>query len=68
MQVKEGKVKSLSPKEAGYAMQLNKYTFLDVRPSTEHNKVCHLISVLYVLMHSPRHSVISNAIGEGWYP
>jgi len=37
-QVKEGKVKSLSPKEAGYAIQLNGYTLLDVRPSSERNK------------------------------
>lgn len=38
-QVKEGKVKQLSAKEAGYAMQLNDYTFLDVRPSNEHSRV-----------------------------
>lgn len=37
-QVKEGKVKQLTAKEAGYAMQLNGYTFLDVRPSNERNK------------------------------
>ncbi|KAH9568902.1 hypothetical protein CY35_03G103200 [Sphagnum magellanicum] len=38
-QVKEGKVKSLTAKEAGYAIQLSNYSFLDVRPSTEHSKV-----------------------------
>lgn len=32
-------MKSLSPKEAGYAIQLNGYTLLDVRPSSERNKV-----------------------------
>ncbi|KAL2642761.1 hypothetical protein R1flu_010348 [Riccia fluitans] len=37
-QVKEGKVKSLSAKEAGYAVDLSGYTLLDVRPSSEHNK------------------------------
>ncbi|CAK9876111.1 unnamed protein product [Sphagnum jensenii] len=37
-QVKEGKVKSLSAKEAGYAIQLPNYTFLDVRPSSERRK------------------------------
>jgi hypothetical protein len=39
--VKEGKVKSLSAKEAGYAIQLPNYTFLDVRPSSERSKVMH---------------------------
>jgi hypothetical protein len=38
-EVKEGKVKSLTAKEAGYAIQLSNYSFLDVRPSTEHSKV-----------------------------
>eukprot|EP00897_Mesotaenium_endlicherianum_P001432 jgi/Mesen1/1316/ME000013S00807 len=37
-QVTEGKVKSLSAKEAGYAYQLADYVLLDVRPSSEHNK------------------------------
>ncbi|BBN02385.1 hypothetical protein MPTK1_2g14910 [Marchantia polymorpha subsp. ruderalis] len=37
-QVKEGKVKSLSAKEAGYAVDLSGYTLLDVRPSSERNK------------------------------
>lgn len=32
-------MKSLSPKEAGYAIQLNGYTLLDVRPSSERSKV-----------------------------
>jgi hypothetical protein len=39
--VKEGKVKSLLAKEAGYAIQLPNYTFLDVRPSSERRKVMH---------------------------
>jgi hypothetical protein len=42
-QVKEGKVKSLTAKEAGYAIQLSNYSFLDVRPSTEHSKVMMMI-------------------------
>ncbi|GJR50924.1 rhodanese-like domain-containing protein 11, chloroplastic [Tanacetum coccineum] len=36
--VREGKVKLLTPKEAGYAIQLSGKTLLDVRPSTEHEK------------------------------
>ncbi|XP_076921473.1 rhodanese-like domain-containing protein 11, chloroplastic [Bidens hawaiensis] len=36
--VREGKVKVLTPKEAGYAIQLSGKTLLDVRPSTEHEK------------------------------
>ncbi|XP_022135280.1 rhodanese-like domain-containing protein 11, chloroplastic isoform X1 [Momordica charantia] len=36
--VREGKVKVLKPREAGYAIQLSDKTLLDVRPSTEHNK------------------------------
>eukprot|EP00246_Nothoceros_aenigmaticus_P007936 TRINITY_DN2226_c0_g2_i1.p1 TRINITY_DN2226_c0_g2~~TRINITY_DN2226_c0_g2_i1.p1 ORF type:complete len:230 (+),score=42.39 TRINITY_DN2226_c0_g2_i1:272-961(+) len=37
-QVQEGRVKSMSPKEAGYAVQLSNYTVLDVRPSYERSK------------------------------
>ncbi|XP_002962237.2 rhodanese-like domain-containing protein 11, chloroplastic [Selaginella moellendorffii] len=37
-QVRDGKIKALSPKEAGYAVQLSKYTLLDVRPSSERSK------------------------------
>ncbi|XXG47405.1 hypothetical protein AAC387_Pa02g2067 [Persea americana] len=36
--IREGKVKVLTPKEAGYAIQLSNKTLLDVRPSTEHKK------------------------------
>ncbi|KAJ0950604.1 putative Rhodanese-like domain-containing protein [Helianthus annuus] len=36
--VREGKVKVLTPKEAGYAIQLSGKTLLDVRPTTEHEK------------------------------
>lgn len=36
--VREEKVKVLTPREAGYAMQLSHKTLLDVRPSTEHEK------------------------------
>nr|XP_043636600.1 rhodanese-like domain-containing protein 11, chloroplastic [Erigeron canadensis] len=36
--VREEKVKLLTPKEAGYAIQLSGKTLLDVRPSTEHEK------------------------------
>lgn len=54
-QVKEGKVKQLSAKEAGYAIQLNGYTFLDVRPSNEHSRVSVKNSV-----HIPIYEVDSN--------
>eukprot|EP00850_Spirogloea_muscicola_P005657 SM000026S08906 [mRNA] locus=s26:374828:377127:- [translate_table: standard] len=37
-QVTEGKVKSMSAKEAGYAVSLGTHTLLDVRPTTEHDK------------------------------
>lgn len=36
--IMEGKVKVLTPKEAGYAVQLSNKTLLDVRPSIEHKK------------------------------
>ncbi|XP_038880013.1 rhodanese-like domain-containing protein 11, chloroplastic isoform X2 [Benincasa hispida] len=36
--IREGKVKVLVPREAGYAIQLSDKTLLDVRPSTEHKK------------------------------
>ncbi|KAF3436749.1 hypothetical protein FNV43_RR19498 [Rhamnella rubrinervis] len=36
--VREEKVKVLTPREAGYAIQLSNKTLLDVRPSTEHKK------------------------------
>lgn len=36
--VREQKVKTLTPREAGYAVQLSGKTLLDVRPSTEHEK------------------------------
>ncbi|XP_023889104.1 rhodanese-like domain-containing protein 11, chloroplastic isoform X1 [Quercus suber] len=36
--VREEKVKVLTPREAGYAIQLTNKTLLDVRPSTEHQK------------------------------
>ncbi|KAK3037497.1 hypothetical protein RJ639_030305 [Escallonia herrerae] len=36
--VREEKVKVLTPREAGYAIQLSDKTLLDVRPSTEHEK------------------------------
>ena len=32
-------MKVLTPREAGYAIQLTNKTLLDVRPSTEHQKV-----------------------------
>ncbi|URE10846.1 RHOD [Musa troglodytarum] len=37
--IREQKVKVLTPREAGYAIQLSNKTLLDVRPSTEHEKV-----------------------------
>ncbi|KNA16980.1 hypothetical protein SOVF_084550 [Spinacia oleracea] len=36
--VREGKVKPLTPREAGYAIQLSGKTLLDVRPASERNK------------------------------
>ncbi|RZC92430.1 hypothetical protein C5167_004266 [Papaver somniferum] len=36
--IREEKVKSLTPREAGYAIQLSYKTLLDVRPSFERNK------------------------------
>ncbi|XP_021720184.1 rhodanese-like domain-containing protein 11, chloroplastic [Chenopodium quinoa] len=36
--VREGKVKPLTPREAGYAIQLTSKTLLDVRPASERNK------------------------------
>ncbi|KAK9108299.1 hypothetical protein Syun_024310 [Stephania yunnanensis] len=36
--LREGKVKALSPREAGYAIQLSNKPLLDVRPSAEHQK------------------------------
>lgn len=36
--VREGKVSVLTPREAGYAIQLSGKTLLDVRPSIEHEK------------------------------
>ncbi|KAK9926772.1 hypothetical protein M0R45_023985 [Rubus argutus] len=36
--IRDGKVKALTPREAGYAIQLSNKTLLDVRPSTEHEK------------------------------
>ncbi|KAA0057811.1 rhodanese-like domain-containing protein 11 [Cucumis melo var. makuwa] len=36
--IREGKVKVLMPREAGYAVQLSDKTLLDVRPSIEHKK------------------------------
>lgn len=39
LQLREGKVKLLTPREAGYAIQLSNKPLLDVRPSSERNKV-----------------------------
>ncbi|KAH9720524.1 Rhodanese-like domain-containing protein 11 [Citrus sinensis] len=36
--IRDGKVKVLTPREAGYAVQLSSKTLLDVRPSTERKK------------------------------
>lgn len=36
--IREGRVKVLTPREAGYAIQLSNRTLLDVRPSTERQK------------------------------
>lgn len=36
--VREGKVKSLTPREAGYAIRLSGKTLLDVRPESEYKK------------------------------
>lgn len=37
-QIRDGKVKAMTPKEAGYAIQLSDKILLDVRPSTERKK------------------------------
>lgn len=37
-QVRDGKVRAISPKQAGYALQLSGHRLLDVRPSTERNR------------------------------
>jgi len=39
LQVRDGKVKPLSPGEAGYAIRLSGKTLLDVRPESEYKKV-----------------------------
>lgn len=46
LKIREQKVKVLTPREAGYAIQLSNKTLLDVRPSTEHEKVCVLLNWL----------------------
>ncbi|RVW20437.1 Rhodanese-like domain-containing protein 11, chloroplastic [Vitis vinifera] len=44
--IREEKVKILSPREAGYAIQLSNKTLLDVRPSTERKKRSYLSFIL----------------------
>ena len=39
MQIEEGKVQAMPPKEAGYAFQLANNVLLDVRPSYQRQKV-----------------------------
>lgn len=39
VQIREGKVKILTPREAGYAIQLSNKPLLDVRPASEREKV-----------------------------
>lgn len=39
LKIREQKVKVLTPREAGYAIQLSSKALIDVRPSTEHEKV-----------------------------
>ncbi|RRT46633.1 hypothetical protein B296_00054320 [Ensete ventricosum] len=43
----------LTPREAGYAIQLSNKTLLDVRPSTEHEKVCVLLNWLRARCYLP---------------
>ena len=50
-------MKQLSAKEAGYAVQLNGYTFLDVRPSNERNKVCSITARRFHLLSKRTHIV-----------
>ena len=38
-QIREGKIKVLTPREAGYAIQLSNKPLLDVRPASEREKV-----------------------------
>ncbi|RWW79547.1 hypothetical protein BHE74_00012151 [Ensete ventricosum] len=53
LKIREQKVKVLTPREAGYAIQLSNKTLLDVRPSTEHEKVCVLLNWLRARCYLP---------------
>ncbi|XP_010445149.1 PREDICTED: rhodanese-like domain-containing protein 11, chloroplastic [Camelina sativa] len=44
--LREGKVKLLTPREAGYAISLSNKPLLDVRPSSERNKYLTLIRTI----------------------
>lgn len=39
LKIREQKIKVLTPREAGYAIQLTNKVLLDVRPTSERNKV-----------------------------
>lgn len=63
LQIREQKVKCLTPREAGYAIQLSDKTLLDVRPSVERNKAsaCLLNFFLPISLLSPENN---SALGE----
>ncbi|KAB1217267.1 Rhodanese-like domain-containing protein 11, chloroplastic [Morella rubra] len=48
--VREEKIKVLTPREAGYAVQLSNRTLLDVRPSTEHKKTERLVTMVILVV------------------
>lgn len=45
LKIREQKIKVLTPREAGYATQLSNKVLLDVRPTSEHNKVLPLFGI-----------------------
>jgi hypothetical protein len=40
LKIREQKIKTLTPREAGYTFKLTDKALLDVRPSNERQKVC----------------------------
>eukprot|EP00249_Psilotum_nudum_P017525 c26372_g1_i3 orf=258-1067(+) len=73
-QVRDGKVKSISPKQAGYRVQLSNHTLIDVRPSTERKKAWVKNSIWVPLFDTDRGfdpgtllKKFSNFILGGWW-
>ncbi|XP_061362164.1 rhodanese-like domain-containing protein 11, chloroplastic [Gastrolobium bilobum] len=72
--VRDGKVKVLTPREAGYAVQLSNKPLLDVRPSNEHNKAwvrastwIPIFDVDYKLDVGTIPTKITNFVMGGWW-